>query len=62
LLGHVTSSYWSATLGRSIALAMVRGGRARIGTTLHVPLMERSVAVTLTDPVFYDREGVRLDG
>jgi Glycine cleavage system T protein (aminomethyltransferase) len=62
MLGHVTSSYWSATLNRSIALAMVRNGRARIGETLHVPLPGRSVAVTLTDPVFYDKEGVRLDG
>jgi len=62
MLGHVTSSYWSATLNRSIALAMVRNGRARIGETLHVPLPGRAVAVTLTDPVFYDKEGVRLDG
>ena len=29
MLGHVTSTYWSATLGRSIALALVAGGRAR---------------------------------
>ena len=28
LLGHVTSSYFSASLGHSIALAMVSGGRA----------------------------------
>jgi sarcosine oxidase subunit alpha len=28
LIGHVTSSYASATLGRSIALAVVAGGRA----------------------------------
>ncbi|HQT86032.1 MAG: sarcosine oxidase subunit alpha [Acidiphilium sp. 37-64-53] len=62
MLGHVTSSYWSAALNRSIALAMVRNGRARIGETLHVPLPGRSVAVTLTDPVFYDPEGARLDG
>lgn len=62
MLGHVTSSYWSATLNRSIALAMVRDGRARIGETLHVPLPDRTVAVTLTSPVFYDPEGARLDG
>ena len=30
-LGHVTSSYMSATLGRSIALALVAAGRSRIG-------------------------------
>ena len=32
-IGHVTSSYASAALGHSIALAMVAGGRARIGHT-----------------------------
>ena len=30
-LGHVTSSYRSETLGRSIALALVAAGRSRIG-------------------------------
>ena len=35
--GHVTSSYHSAVLGRSIALALVAGGRARMGQTLYVP-------------------------
>lgn len=62
MLGHVTSSYWSATLNRSIALAMVRSGRDRLGETLHVPLADRTVRVTLTEPVFYDPEGSRLDG
>ncbi|MGH8224123.1 MAG: sarcosine oxidase subunit alpha family protein, partial [Woeseiaceae bacterium] len=37
-IGHVTSSYFSAALGHSIALAMVKGGRARIGQTLYVPM------------------------
>ncbi len=62
ILGHVTSAYWSETLGRSIALALVRGGRDRIGDTLHVKLADRAIPVRLTDPVFYDREGARLDG
>ena len=35
MIGHVTSSYASPTLGRSIALALVKGGRARIGETIH---------------------------
>ncbi len=38
MLGHVTSSYFSAPLGHSIALALVAGGRARKGETLYVPL------------------------
>ena len=33
-LGHVSSSYDSAHLGRSIAMALVAGGRARIGETV----------------------------
>jgi sarcosine oxidase subunit alpha len=59
-LGHVTSAYWSATLGRSIALAVVEGGRARIGRRLHVPMQGKAPAVRVVEPVFHDREGVRL--
>jgi sarcosine oxidase subunit alpha len=50
-------------LGRSIALALVRGGRARIGETLHVPMPGgQEIAVKVTSPVFYDTEGARLHG
>ena len=61
-LGHVTSSYWSPALDRSIALALVADGRARIGETLHVPMPDGGVAVTLVNPVFFDPQGARLDG
>ena len=61
-IGHVTSSYFSAALGHSIALAMVAGGRARQGDTLHVPMPEGDIAVQVTSPVFYDPEGGRLHG
>ncbi|HEX9706257.1 MAG TPA: sarcosine oxidase subunit alpha family protein [Steroidobacteraceae bacterium] len=60
LLGHVTSSYFSAALGHSIALAMVSGGRARQGQTLFVPTPAGDIAVDVTSPVFYDPEGARL--
>lgn len=62
LIGHVTSSYHSAVLGRSIALALVRGGRPRHGETLYVPMPGREIAVQVTAPVFYDPEGARLRG
>ncbi|MEX2150020.1 MAG: sarcosine oxidase subunit alpha family protein [Steroidobacteraceae bacterium] len=62
LLGHVTSSYFSAALGHSIALAMVAGGRARMGQALFVPMPGGDVEVQLTSPVFYDPEGARLHG
>lgn len=61
LIGHVTSSYASATLGRSIALAVVAGGRARIGQTLHVPMPGGEIPVEVCAPVFYDPKGARLD-
>ena len=62
LIGHVTSSYASATLGHPIALAMVAGGRARIGETLWVSMPAGEVEVTVTRPVFYDPDGARLHG
>ena len=60
-LGHVTSSYWSTTLDRSIALALVCGGRARIGERLSVPMPDGPIAVELVEPIFYDPKGARLD-
>jgi hypothetical protein len=43
MLGHVTSSYWSDALGRSIAMAVVVDGRAREGETLHIPMPDRTI-------------------
>jgi len=61
-LGHVTSSYRSATLGRSIAMALVAGGRSRMGQTLYVPLEAGGLApVQVASPVFYDPKGARLN-
>jgi sarcosine oxidase, subunit alpha len=59
-LGHVTSSYASATVGRSIALALVAAGRSRIGAKLNVPMPGGAVPVTVTAPIFYDKPGTRL--
>jgi sarcosine oxidase subunit alpha len=61
-LGHVTSSYASPALGRSIALALVEGGRARMGERLFVPMPRGSVAVTVVAPCFLDAEGSRMHG
>ncbi len=62
MLGHVTSSYRSAALGRTFALALVRSGRERIGQTLYVPIGDEVVPVTVTDSVLFDKEGSRRDG
>jgi sarcosine oxidase, subunit alpha len=62
MLGHVTSSYHSETLGRSIALALLKGGRQRMDGTVYAPLLERTVTCKIVSPVFYDPEGARLHG
>ncbi|WP_374215029.1 2Fe-2S iron-sulfur cluster-binding protein [Streptomyces longispororuber] len=62
MLGHVTSSYRSAALERTFALALLRSGSERVGETLYVPLDGRTVAVTVAEPVLYDKEGARRDG
>ena len=62
MLGHVTSSYRSAELGRPFALALVKGGHARIGETLHVPVDGTLVSVEVTSSVLVDPEGARRDG
>lgn len=62
MLGHVTSSYWSATLGYSIALAMVKRGRERMDEPIYAPLGGKIVKARITEPLFYDKENKRKDG
>jgi sarcosine oxidase subunit alpha len=62
MIGHVSSSYHSAALGRSIALGVVAGGRARMGETLYVTMPRGDIAVKVVAPVFYDPQGARLNG
>ncbi len=60
LIGHVSSSYYSAALAHPIALALVAGGRARMGATLYVPMPGGDVEVEVVPPVFYDPSGARI--
>ena len=62
MIGHVTSSYYSPNVGRSIALAMIRSGRDRMSETLYAPMSDRTIEVTVTAPVFFDPDGERLNG
>jgi sarcosine oxidase subunit alpha len=61
MIGHVTSSYTSPALGRSIALALVQGGRERMGQSLWVPMPDRTIEAEVVSPVFYDPRNERLD-
>ena len=62
MVGHVTSAYRSAALGRTFGLSLVRNGCQRIGDTLQAPLVDRTVDVVIAEPVLYDPEGNRRDG
>ena len=62
MLGHVTSSYRSAALGRTFALALVKGGRDRIGQRMLAPLVEDTVEAEIVDSVVFDPENRRRDG
>jgi sarcosine oxidase subunit alpha len=62
MIGHVTSSYWSPNCGRSIAMAMVKNGRNRMGETVYLPYEGKIVRATVTEPKFFDLEGARING
>lgn len=59
-IGFVTSSYHSPTLNRPIALALMRGGRARIGQRARLWHMGETTEATVTDPTAFDPAGERL--
>jgi sarcosine oxidase subunit alpha len=61
MIGYVTSSYHSAALGRSIALAAVGNGRARLGETIWVAMPGGDIPVKVVSPVFYDPQGARIN-
>ena len=61
MLGHVTSSYFSPNLNKSIALAVVRSGKKMKGQKLIVPMENKNINVTVVDFIFLDKENKRLN-
>lgn len=61
MLGHVTSSYWSEPLGRSIAMAFVRDGFNLMDETLYIPMPRKNITAKVVKPVFYDPKNERLN-
>ncbi len=63
MLGHVSSSYYSPNLERSIALALVKGGLGKKGQKVYAPLEGgKTIGCTITGPVFLDPDGERFRG
>jgi sarcosine oxidase subunit alpha len=58
--GHVTSSYYSANMGRSIAMAVIKGGADRMGDIVYCPSADGTItAAQIVSHVFYDPTGER---
>ncbi len=60
--GRVTSTYYSPTLGRGIAMGLVERGPDRMGEMLEFGPGPDPVRAKIVDPVFYDKEGEKQDG
>ena len=61
MLGHVTSSYFSPNLNKSIALAVVRSGKTMKGQKLIIPMENKNINVTVSDTIFLDKENKILN-
>lgn len=58
--GHVTSSYYSANMGHSIAMAVIKGGLDRMGDIVYCPSADgTNAAAQIVSHVFYDPTGER---
>ncbi|MEP2717701.1 sarcosine oxidase subunit alpha family protein [Pseudophaeobacter sp.] len=58
VIGRVTSTYFSATLGRGIAMGLVKHGPKRMGEVIEFPGTDgKTYSAKIVDPVFYDKEG-----
>ncbi|MEM7547102.1 MAG: sarcosine oxidase subunit alpha family protein [Pseudomonadota bacterium] len=60
IIGRVTSTYWSPTLERSIAMGLIVKGTERMGEVISFPVEGGDVIrAKIVDPVFYDKEGTK---
>jgi len=58
MIGRVTSTYHSPTLGKGIAMGLVLHGPDRMGEVLSFPGTNgKTYEAKIVDPVFYDKEG-----
>ena len=60
-IGFVTSSYFSPTLARPIALGLIERGLSRIGETIELVHLDATLHATITAACAFDPEGTRLN-
>lgn len=60
MIGRITSTYYSPTLDRSIAMGLVEDGPERMGDTIMFARTDgTTINAKIVDPVFLDKEGAR---
>jgi len=59
--GLVAAANFSPNLNKSIALAVVRSGKNMLGKKLFIPMKNKTIKVTIVNPVFFDKENKRLN-
>lgn len=59
-VGRVTSTYYSPTLGRGIAMGLIHNGPNRMGEIVEFPKVDGTIIkAKIVDQVFYDKEGAK---
>ena len=63
MIGRVTSTYYSPTLDRGIAMGLVEHGPSRMGEVITFMRDDgvTEIKTRMVDPVFYDKEGAKQD-
>ena len=58
MIGRVTSTYYSPTLDRGIAMGLIKHGPDRMGEVVEFPTTDgNTMKARIVDPVFYDKNG-----
>jgi sarcosine oxidase subunit alpha len=62
--GHITSTTYSKSMGKAIALGLLQGGTSRVGQTVIAasPVHGRQYKLKVVEPCFLDPEGARYRG
>ncbi len=58
MIGRVTSTYYSANLGKGIAMGLIKHGPDRMGEIVEFPGTDgKTYKAKIVDPVFFDKDG-----
>ena len=62
MIGRVTSTYYSPTLKKGIAMGLILNGPDRMGDVVDFPKTDGTIIkARIVDPVFFDKEGTKQD-